>query len=108
MMLSMNFLEITVQELSDQLDQFQLVDVREAHELEISKLENVIHIPLGELESRLDEIDSNKPTVVICRSGGRSAKGAEILTDNGVDEAYNLVGGMNKWAMDIDLSMEIY
>jgi adenylyltransferase/sulfurtransferase len=73
-----------------------LVDVREPGEHAQSRIEGAVLIPLGTLESRLSEIPRNKPVVVHCQSGGRSARAAGILRSHGYD-AHNLRGGIRAW-----------
>lgn len=85
-----------------------LLDVREAHELKISALPNIVHIPLGDLESRLSELKKNENWVVICRTGNRSGTATELMLQNGFSSVRNMVKGMNGWAMSVDESMEMY
>ena len=72
-----------------------LLDVREDHELEVSKIEGVVHIPLGELEARFSEVPSGADVVVVCRSGMRSDRAAEFLIGHGYGSVRNLATGMN-------------
>jgi NADPH-dependent 2,4-dienoyl-CoA reductase/sulfur reductase-like enzyme/rhodanese-related sulfurtransferase len=77
------------------LCQYQVVDVREPHEvatLPLGDCESVIHIPLDELRDRLGELDPARPTVVACRSGLRSYVGTRVLAQHGFAEVYNLSG----------------
>jgi sulfur-carrier protein adenylyltransferase/sulfurtransferase len=85
-----------------------LVDVREANELEISRLPGVIHIPLGEIEDRFAEIPTGDNIVMICRSGGRSDKAGAFLMSQGYENVRNMATGMNGWATTVDPSMETY
>lgn len=78
-------------------DEFQILDVREDDEWAAGRIAGAHHIPLGELAARLDELDSNKPVVTVCRSGNRSGKAAKQLSKSGLD-ADNLDGGLNGWA----------
>lgn len=101
---------ITVQQLKEMMDNkedFQLIDVREAHEVAISTL-NGLHIPMGELPTRMDEVAKDKTVVLQCRSGGRSGAMTSFLTQNGFDNVYNLTGGINAYATEIDPSMPTY
>jgi rhodanese-related sulfurtransferase len=71
-----------------------VLDVRETQEFaEYPLLDGAIHIPLGELPTRLLELPADEWIAVICRSGGRSAKATELLIDHGF-EAANVLGGM--------------
>lgn len=103
--------ETSVEELNKKKeagDSFTLLDVREPHEVHISKIENSMLIPLDDLPDRLNELDKNKEIVIMCRSGGRSAKACELLQKNGFDNVSNLKGGVNEWAKKIDNSLPIY
>ena len=73
-----------------------LVDVREPDEWAAGHAPEAIHIPLGELSSRLDELSGATSIVCVCRGGGRSARAAAALLANGYD-ATNLAGGMRGW-----------
>ena len=85
-----------------------LLDVREAHELKISVLPGVVHIPMGEVEARLGELDKDGNWVVICRTGNRSGQVTALLLEHGFKQVRNMLKGMNGWAMSVDESMEMY
>ena len=72
----------------------QLVDVREPSEVATGTLPGAINIPLGQLPSRLAELDRSRRVVLLCRSGARSANAAELLVGAGFTDVVNLVGGM--------------
>ncbi len=77
-----------------------LLDVREDDEWQAGHAEGAHHIPLGDLPVRLGEVTEladGGELVVVCRSGGRSARAVAWLAANGVD-AVNLDGGMGAWA----------
>jgi len=74
--------EITATEMKQRLDQgddIQIIDVREPHEYEIAKIPNSKLIPLGQVLNRMNEIDSDRETIVHCKGGVRSAKAIEAL-----------------------------
>lgn len=73
-----------------------LLDVREHDEWDAGHAPGAVHIPMGELAGRLDELPDS-PLHVICRSGGRSARVTAYLNANGWD-AVNVDGGMQSWA----------
>jgi rhodanese-related sulfurtransferase len=103
--------DITATELADRIrskDEILLLDVREPHELEISRLENTTLIPLGQLASRLSELNSADDMVVLCKSGTRSARALELLVSAGFRKVKNLKGGINAWANDVDQSLPVY
>jgi rhodanese-related sulfurtransferase len=80
-----------------------VLDVREADEWVTGHIDGARHIPMGELPQRFAEVGdladaaAAGEVVVVCRSGGRSARVVAWLTQNGVD-AVNLAGGMGAWA----------
>ena len=76
-----------------------LLDVREESEYVEVHAQNAKLIPLGQLPSRLNEIISykDKPILVVCRSGRRSAKAVTLLQDAGFSQVSNVGGGMNAW-----------
>lgn len=84
-----------------------LLDVREEWELGVASVPNVVHIPMGEIASRIGELDSNKETVVLCRSGRRSLEVAKYLQRNGF-RAINLAGGILAWSRDVDATIPTY
>jgi rhodanese-related sulfurtransferase len=81
---------------SDVPDDAILVDVREDDEWAAGHAPDAVHIPLGEVVSRVGEIPAGD-VHVICRAGGRSARAVAWLRENGVD-AVNVGGGMQDWA----------
>jgi rhodanese-related sulfurtransferase len=102
--------EISVQELKEKKDNgedFQLIDVREDFEYEMSNLGGVL-IPLGGILIEANKIDKNKPVVVMCRSGKRSAAAIMQLEQQGFTNLYNLKGGILAWAEDIDPTINVY
>ena len=86
----------------------QLVDVRDPIELEISALPDAVNIPLERLNQRLRELDPTKTYVLFCRTGVRSARGVHQLSAAGFSHVYNLFGGINAWAEQIDPDMYQY
>jgi adenylyltransferase/sulfurtransferase len=102
--------DITVTELAERVkhNHLKLVDVREPHELEISRIPNAVNIPLGQLAERLSELDSAEDMVLFCKSGSRSARGLELLASAGFKKVKNLKGGINAWAREVDQSLPVY
>jgi adenylyltransferase/sulfurtransferase len=86
----------------------RLLDVREPHELEISRLEGATLIPLGQLAARLSELDSAQEMVVFCKGGTRSARALELLVSAGFRKVKNLKGGINAWAREVDPALPVY
>jgi len=102
--------DITAPELAERVkhNHLKLLDVREPHELEISALPDARNIPLGQLAARLSELDSAEEMVIFCKSGGRSARGLELLVSAGFKKVKNLKGGINAWAREVDTDLPIY
>lgn len=103
--------DITAFELSHRLEvgeRLFLLDVREPHELEISRMERACNIPLGELAGRLSELDPALDIVLFCRMGLRSRRALELLVSAGFTRVKNLRGGINAWARDVDLLLLQY
>ncbi|MGZ3767427.1 MAG: rhodanese-like domain-containing protein [Mucilaginibacter sp.] len=103
--------EISVQELKEMMDNhedFQLIDVREDFEYEMSNLGGVL-IPLGGVLIEADKIAKDKPVIMMCRSGRRSAAAIMQLEQQfGFTNLANLQGGILAWAEDIDTSIQVY
>lgn len=88
--------EITITDTDRRRATDQLLDVREDFEITEGMIPGVIHIPMGELNIRLDEIERTRPIIVICRSGNRSTRVADALTGAGFN-ADTMAGGMTAW-----------
>jgi rhodanese-related sulfurtransferase len=103
--------EISVQELKEMIDNhenFQLIDVREDFEYEMSNLGGVL-IPLGGVLIEADKIAKDKPVIMMCRSGRRSAAAIMQLEQQfGFANLANLHGGILAWADEIDPSIQVY
>ncbi|OSQ37768.1 rhodanese-like domain-containing protein [Thalassospira mesophila] len=85
-----------------------VIDVREAWEVEICAINGAVHIPLGDIAQRIDEIDTGKPVAVLCHHGVRSRHAAMFLMSRGVQDVFNIVGGIDLWAIDIAPEMARY
>lgn len=73
------------------------VDVREPDEWAEGHMPGAVHIPLGDLAERVEEVPRDKQVVTVCRSGGRSLKAVDILEDKGLTGAKSMAGGMLEW-----------
>jgi rhodanese-related sulfurtransferase len=73
-----------------------VLDVREDDEWVHGHIEGATHIPMGEVPARLDDVPEADVLYVTCRGGGRSARVATWLNQNGFD-AVNVAGGMGAW-----------
>jgi len=76
-----------------------IVDVREDNEWQEQHIPGAIHIPLGQLNARLAELNRYKNSTIItqCRSGRRSAQALEVLKSAGFTQIYNMNGGLTAW-----------
>ena len=90
---------MTTPELKEKLDaeDWTVLDVRSVEEYESGHIEGSINIYTGLLGQNLDRIPMDKPIAVICKSGTRSGFGCSILKRNGVENIYNIMGGMTSW-----------
>jgi len=104
--------ELTAVELKRRIDlgqDLQLIDVREPHEYEFARIPNTTLIPLGQLETRMSEIDPSRETIVYCRSGVRSVHAIRQLRQAGfAGRLLNLKGGILAWSKDVDPSVPRY
>jgi len=104
--------QITATELKQRLDageDIQLIDVRQPNEFEYAHIEGAKLIPLGEVISRMAEIDAGRETVVHCHMGGRSARAIQALQHYGFQgKLHNLVGGISAWSDEVDPSVPKY
>jgi rhodanese-related sulfurtransferase len=90
---------ITVEEAYEKYQAGTFVlDVRTQEEWDEYHAPDTTHIPLDELESRLNELPQGEEVVVICRSGNRSQQGRDILLDNGFTAVTSVDGGLKEWS----------
>ncbi len=103
--------EISVQELKQKIENgedYQLIDVREEFEYEMSNL-NGENIPLAGILIEANKLAKNKPVIMQCRSGSRSTAAIMQLEKQfGLDNLYNLKGGILAWAAEFDPAMKVY
>ncbi len=103
--------EISVEQLKQRLDRgdkFVLLDVREPFEWDIARIPGAKLIPLGDLASRMSELDSADEIVIHCKSGIRSAKALRELQKAGFSKLQNVEGGILAWADLVDPSVAKY
>ena len=104
-------LEISVVEL-DRLRRgggpHAVLDVREPWETSICSIDGSLNIPLTMIPQSLERIPRDRPLVVMCHHGGRSARAVEWLRQNGFESASNLTGGIDAWARQVDTTMATY
>lgn len=91
----------------DAEEDFQLIDVREEHEVDIASIGGEL-IPMGDVMDNLDKISKDKKVVIYCRSGNRSGVITQALEKQGFNNIHNLKGGILAWATEIDTAMAKY
>lgn len=102
---------ISVKELKAKMDSgeaFTLIDVREPFEHDIARISAARLIPLGELETRINELPRTGTLILQCHSGGRSEHATRLLREAGFDNAVNLEGGIDAWSVEVDPNVPRY
>ena len=97
-----------LKEMMDQDKSFVLLDVREKWEYEMVHIEGAILVPFGELPRRFREITPRIEVVVYCHWGMRSLDAAFLLQQLGFKSVKSLVGGIDRWAQEIDTQILRY
>jgi rhodanese-related sulfurtransferase len=88
-------------------DALLILDVREPWEIASASIAGTLNIPMGDIPSRLSELDPDRETIVMCHHGVRSAQVAMYLARNGFEHVLNLSGGIDAWS-EIDPSVPRY
>jgi len=109
---AMNPDEVTVQEMKRALDDpslgIKVIDVREANECQIARIEGVPLVPLSELAQRFAELDPKQSYYIHCKMGGRSMQALQFLRQQGFQHVKSVKGGINAWSVEIDPSVPRY
>ncbi|HET6314127.1 MAG TPA: molybdopterin-synthase adenylyltransferase MoeB [Chloroflexia bacterium] len=103
--------DISPRDLKSRLDAGQklvLLDVREPHEWDITHLEGAKLIPVNQVTAHAHELSTADEMVVYCKAGTRSARAVNELRQLGFRKLWNLRGGINAWAEDVDPSLPRY
>ncbi|CAA9889523.1 Rhodanese domain-containing protein [Candidatus Methylobacter favarea] len=107
----MSVKQISAIELKNRIqkgDKLFLLDVREPNEFQYAHIDNSVLIPLNQLPKRLNELDAQQETVVICHHGMRSQQAAAYLEHSGFNAIANLTGGIDAWSCECDSSVPRY
>ncbi|MHA7295141.1 rhodanese-like domain-containing protein [Arthrobacter sp. HLT1-21] len=88
--------EITISDTDQRRNEARILDVREDFEVAEGIIPGALHIPMGQLQDRLSELDPAMPVIAVCRSGNRSARAADLLNGAGFT-ADTMAGGMIAW-----------
>lgn len=89
-------------------DDLLLLDVREPHEYDYARIEGSRLIPLSLIPLRVNELDPERETVLICHHGVRSMQASTYLERCGFNKLYNLYGGIDAWSIECDSSVPRY
>jgi sulfur-carrier protein adenylyltransferase/sulfurtransferase len=100
--------EITPREFEEIRSQVRVIDVREPHEYEISRIDGAELMPLGQLPQYLQQLDSSEQIVLHCKSGIRSMDALAFLRQAGFEKVKSLHGGINAYARQVDPSIPTY
>lgn len=84
------------------------IDVREPWEHQLASVPEARLIPMGEIAGRLDELEPERTTVVMCHHGNRSATVARFLEQHGFRNVVNLEGGIDGWSEQVDAEVPRY
>jgi adenylyltransferase/sulfurtransferase len=88
-------------------NEFEIIDIREPYEYDLANIGSK-HIPMGEINQRIDELPNDKNIVVMCRSGKRAEAVANLLlTDYSLSNVYILDGGIIAWKENIDNTLDL-
>jgi len=104
--------ELTPQEVAEKLAKSPatvvLLDVREPSERDQAVIEPSLHIPMGEVPERIDELPKDRELVVYCHGGFRSAMIAGFLESRGFPSVANMTGGIDAWSVAVDPKVPRY
>ena len=89
---------------------FLLIDVRESEELAVASVSNALHIPMGDIPARINELDVDEDTTiaVLCHTGRRSLQVAMYMQQQGLAGTRSVAGGIDWWSLKIDDSIPRY
>ena len=99
---------VTLKGRLDRGESVLILDVRESFEIALAPFPGATHIPMGDIPSRLTELDPDRETVVVCHHGVRSAQVTMYLAQMGFERVLNLSGGIDAWSEDADPSTPRY
>ena len=103
--------EIKPEEVKDKLDhgeQLVLLDCREPWEYQAARLDRTLHIPMGEIPARMQELDPDEHIVVMCHHGVRSMNVTAWLRQQGFEKVQSMAGGIDRWSRTVDAKVPIY
>jgi adenylyltransferase/sulfurtransferase len=107
----MDELEINPADVKARIDRGEklvLVDVREAWEYEVCRIEGARHVPLGSLAASLETLPDVDEVICYCHHGMRSLDAAAWLRFQGFEKAKSLEGGIERWSVEVDPTVPRY
>ena len=107
----MDNLEITPADVKARLDQGEklvLIDVREPWEYALCRIGDAKHVPLGSLAASLSTLPDVDEVICYCHQGMRSLDAAAWLRFQGIERAKSLVGGIERWSLEVDPKVPRY
>lgn len=87
-----------LEEWRDKEEEFSLLDIREIYEYRQGILSGSVLIPMNDIPAALSSLDASKRWVVVCAAGMRSFSVAHYLREQGIEDAWSMVGGLGTWA----------
>lgn len=103
--------EITPEEVKTKLESgadFTLLDCREPWEYQTARIERTVNIPMGEIPTRVQELDPDEHIVVLCHHGVRSMNVTAWLRQQGFEKVQSMAGGIDRWSRVVDPKVPIY
>jgi rhodanese-related sulfurtransferase len=103
--------EISVAELKARRDRGEtplVLDVREAWEVQLASIPDVVHVPMNQVPARFAEFAKEAEMIVMCHAGGRSMRVAQFLAGQGFTNVANLEGGIAAWSETVDATVPHY
>ena len=97
-----------VHALKKRRETFTLLDVREPWEVEKASIEGTKHIPMGDISTRLQELDPDEHLIVVCHHGMRSLSVTNWLRQKGFEKVQSMRGGIDGWSRTVDPKVPIY
>jgi rhodanese-related sulfurtransferase len=96
--------ELSANELKDLV----LIDVREDWEVKVANIDNSLHIPISDIQHRMDDFEANQPLAFICHHGIRSRMVGNYFEENSFTNIFNLKNGIDGWSKEVDKNVPTY
>ena len=103
--------ELSANELKDLMSTMKdlvLIDVREDWEVKVANIDNSLHIPISDVQHRMDDFEANQPLAFICHHGIRSRMVGNYFEENSFTNIFNLKNGIDGWSKEVDKNVPTY